>query len=52
MIQALSAQLDVLGVNIVGGPCLWPQHGKDYYAVYFKDPEGLKYEIVHDPHGA
>lgn len=37
-------------VNIVGGPKVWPQHGEDYYAVFFKDPEGLKYEIVFSPH--
>jgi len=38
------------GVELAGGPCLWPQHGEDYYAVFVKDPDGLKYEMVHCPH--
>ncbi|MCB9898129.1 MAG: VOC family protein [Planctomycetes bacterium] len=37
------------GAEIVGGPKLWPQHGDGYYAVFFKDPDGIKYEIVHAP---
>lgn len=38
------------GATLAGGPCLWPQHGADYYAVFVKDPDGLKYEVVHCPH--
>lgn len=38
------------GVDLAGGPCLWPRHGEDYYAVFVKDPDGLKYEVVHNPH--
>ena len=25
---------------------LYPEHGPDYYATFFKDPDGIKYEIV------
>lgn len=35
-----------MGAKIVGGPKLWPEHGADYYAVFFKDPDGIKYEVV------
>lgn len=42
--------LQAMGAEIAGGPKLWPEHGADYYAVFFKDPDGLKYEVVHSPH--
>lgn len=35
-------------VPIVSEPCYWPQHGKSYYACFFKDLEGIKYEIVYE----
>lgn len=34
------------GAQIVDPPKFYPQHGKSYYALFFKDPEGIKYEIV------
>ena len=34
------------GAIIVDPPKLYPQHGERYYALFFKDPEGIKYEIV------
>ena len=34
------------GANIVAPPQLYPQHGEHYYALFFKDTEGIKYEIV------
>lgn len=46
-----AAELRKIGATIVGGPKLWPEHGPDYYAVFWKDPDGIKYEIVHCPHG-
>lgn len=46
-VDRLGAELAALGVEIVGGPQLWPQHGEGYYAVFFKDPDGIKLEIVH-----
>ena len=49
-VDRLHPELVRIGAEIVGGPQLWPQHGEDYYALFFKDPEGIKYEIVHYPH--
>jgi len=34
--------------NIIEPPRFYPQHGENYYAFYFKDPEGIKFEIVHE----
>jgi catechol 2,3-dioxygenase-like lactoylglutathione lyase family enzyme len=49
-VDRLAHALEEGGATMAGGPCLWPQHGADYYAVFVKDPDGLKYEIVHNPH--
>lgn len=32
--------------NIVDPPKFYPQHGKHYYALFFKDPDGIKLEIM------
>jgi catechol 2,3-dioxygenase-like lactoylglutathione lyase family enzyme len=45
-VDRLAVELARIGANIVDGPGLFPQHGSDYYAVFFKDPDGIKYEIV------
>lgn len=34
--------------EIVDPPKFYPQHGEEYYALFFKDTEGIKYEIVHE----
>jgi predicted lactoylglutathione lyase len=34
------------GANIVNEPKYYPQHGEKYYALFFKDLEGVKFEIV------
>ncbi len=36
------------GANIVDKPKFYPQHGESYYALFFKDLEGIKYEIVYE----
>ena len=36
------------GAQIVDPPKYYPQHGEHYYALFFKDHDGIKYEIVHD----
>lgn len=48
-VDRLHLGLKEIGAQIVGGPKLWPEHGPDYYAVFFKDPEGIKYEVVNHP---
>jgi catechol 2,3-dioxygenase-like lactoylglutathione lyase family enzyme len=51
-VDRLHLELKAIGAHIVGGPKLWPEHGRDYYAVFFKDLEGVKYEFVYSttPH--
>ena len=36
------------GAIIVDEPKFYPQHGQSYYALFFKDPDGIKYEIVYE----
>jgi catechol 2,3-dioxygenase-like lactoylglutathione lyase family enzyme len=45
--------LEELGANIVSPPRLYPEYTPSgYYAVFFKDPDGIKYEVVtHDKAG-
>ncbi|WP_314575997.1 VOC family protein [Enterococcus gilvus] len=37
-----------LGAEILDEPQIFPQHGPNYYALFFNDPDGIKYEIVHN----
>lgn len=37
------------GAGSVEGPGIHPEYGDDYYAVFFEDADGNKFEIVHDP---
>lgn len=40
-------QLQAIGATIVTPPREYPEYAPGgYYALYFKDPEGIKYEIV------
>jgi len=39
-------ELVKIGANIVSKPEIHPEYGESYYAVYFKDMENIKYEIV------
>jgi catechol 2,3-dioxygenase-like lactoylglutathione lyase family enzyme len=39
-------ELKKIGAVIVSEPQLHPEYGENYYAVYFKDLENIKYEIV------
>lgn len=34
-------------IEIIDGPMDCPEYGGDYYAVFFRGPEGLKLELVH-----
>ena len=36
------------GARNVEGPAIHPEYGDDYYAVFFEDFDGNKFEIVHD----
>ena len=45
-VDAIYPQLKAIGANIVDPPKYYPQHGENYYALFFKDLEGIKYEVV------
>ena len=40
-------EIKEIGAHIVDEPKFYPQHGESYYALFFKDLEGIKYEIVY-----
>lgn len=39
-------ELMKIGANIVSEPQIHPEYSENYYTVYFKDFENIKYEIV------
>jgi catechol 2,3-dioxygenase-like lactoylglutathione lyase family enzyme len=39
------------GLPVLDPPAEYPEYGKDYYAVFFADPDGMKLELVHYPWG-
>ena len=45
-VNAAYRELQKINANIVNPPQLYPQHGEYYYALFFKDPGGIKLEIV------
>ena len=46
-VDRLHIQLQAIGATIVSPPREYPEYTPaGYYALYFKDPEGIKYEIV------
>ncbi len=47
-VDQLYLKIKETGANIIDPPKFYPQHGESYYALFFKDWEGLKYEIVHE----
>jgi catechol 2,3-dioxygenase-like lactoylglutathione lyase family enzyme len=49
-VDQLHRELVEIGATIVSPPRELPEYTpKGYYALYFKDLEGIKYEIVHYP---
>jgi catechol 2,3-dioxygenase-like lactoylglutathione lyase family enzyme len=46
-VDSLHAALTGIGATIVSPPREYPEYSPPgYYALFFKDPEGIKYEIV------
>jgi glyoxylase I family protein len=35
--------------TILDAPALYPEYSPQYYAVFFEDPDGLKFEFVYNP---
>jgi predicted lactoylglutathione lyase len=48
-VDEIYPKIKAIGANIVDPPKYYPQHGENYYALFFKDLEGIKYEIVYEP---
>ena len=49
-VDRLHLELKKIGATIVIPPREFPEYvPPGYYALFFKDPEGIKYEIVHTP---
>ncbi|MBI5838848.1 MAG: VOC family protein [Chloroflexi bacterium] len=44
-VDRIAQDLRRLGIQ-VSEPRLYPDYGMDYYAIYFKDPDGIELEIV------
>jgi catechol 2,3-dioxygenase-like lactoylglutathione lyase family enzyme len=49
-VDKLFFELKAIGATIVTEPKLYPEYGPNYYALFFKDLEGIKYEIVCNQH--
>ncbi len=47
-VDELYIKIKAIGAHIVSPPQFYPQHGTHYYALFFKDLEGIKYEIVYE----
>ncbi len=46
-VDEIYLQIGVIpGVQIVDPPQYYPQHGEKYYALFFKDPDGIKLEVM------
>lgn len=49
-VDRLHEELVKIGATIVSPPRVYPEYKPaGYYAVFFKDPDGIKYEIVWHP---
>jgi len=46
-VDRLYAALLGIGATILDPPAEYPHYGAGYYAVFFADPDGLKFEFVH-----
>jgi catechol 2,3-dioxygenase-like lactoylglutathione lyase family enzyme len=40
------AQIRNIGASWIAEPQFYPQHGASYYALFFKDPGGIKLEVM------
>jgi len=45
-IDKIFPEIKEAGAEIVNPPQYYPQHGENYYALFFKDFDGIKFEIV------
>ena len=47
-VDELYLRIKEIGANIVYAPQIFEEHGPNYYAMFFKDLDGIKYEIVYN----
>jgi catechol 2,3-dioxygenase-like lactoylglutathione lyase family enzyme len=47
-IDELYPKIKAISAQIVEPPQFYPQHGESYYALFFKDPDGIKLEIMYE----
>ncbi|AEI42366.1 VOC family protein [Paenibacillus mucilaginosus] len=45
-VDRLSICLEEIGAKMLNKPKIFTEYGPNYYAIFFKDIEGIKYEIV------
>lgn len=45
-VDAAAAAVASLGARSLEGPSVHPEYGNDYYAVFFEDADGNRYEIL------
>lgn len=48
-VDALHRLLTEKGIKVLDAPAEYPQYAPGYYALYFEDSDGLKFEVVHMP---
>jgi glyoxylase I family protein len=44
-VDEVARLLRPLGIEMEG-PRLWPEYAPDYYAVFFSDPDGMRFEVM------
>ena len=47
-VDRIFPEIKAAGAYIVDPPQLYPEHGESYYALFFKDLDGIKFEIVYE----
>jgi catechol 2,3-dioxygenase-like lactoylglutathione lyase family enzyme len=47
-VDQLFIKIKGIGADIIDPPQYYPQHGENYYALFFKDLDGIKLEIVYE----
>ena len=45
-VDNIYSKLLEISADIVSAPRLYPEYHKNYYAVFFKAPDGIKFEVV------
>lgn len=45
-VDNIYSKLQEINADIVSAPRLYPEYHRNYYAVFFKAPDGIKFEVV------